>query len=163
MRTQVISASATTPWLQKCSSSLSAPETYPVADFPFVMGRSDECDLPIVSTRISRHHAEILREGGTYRVRDLASTNGTFVNGQKIEAAHLVDGDLLVIADVEFSFHVPAAAPSRGAATQVMGGGSQETTGCEENQGLELLRAIRSLQETLLQRGARNKIGRAHV
>ena len=157
MRTQVLSATATTPWLQKCSSSLSSAETYPVADFPFVLGRSDECDLPIVSTRISRRHAEILREAGAYRVRDLASTNGTFVNGQKIEVAHLVDGDLLVIADVEFSFHVPATAPSRGVATQVMGGGGQETTGCEENQGLELLRAIRSLQETLLHRGARNK------
>ena len=47
---------------------------------------------------------EIVREGGVLRVRDLHSTNGTFVNGQKIDEHRLADGDLVVIADVHFSF-----------------------------------------------------------
>ena len=101
MRTKAIAANGTTlPWLEIYSPSSSAPEVIEVKDFPFILGRSDECDYKIVSSRVSREHAEIIRTSGGFAIHDLGSTNGTLVNGQRAEKARLGDGDLIQIADV---------------------------------------------------------------
>jgi DNA-binding NtrC family response regulator len=48
---------------------------------------------------VSRQHAELFRQGPLFGVRDLASTNGTFLNGQRIESAALSEGDVLRLGD----------------------------------------------------------------
>jgi diguanylate cyclase (GGDEF)-like protein len=58
-----------------------------------VVGRGDGSDVKIVDDGISRHHLEIVLEGGRVIVRDLNSTNGTLRNGTSIHEAELVDGD----------------------------------------------------------------------
>ena len=62
---------------------------------PFVVGRSNDCDLTVPSQRISRRHAEIHGGGeDTFVLKDLGSQNGTLVNGKRIRGEHtLVDGD----------------------------------------------------------------------
>jgi pSer/pThr/pTyr-binding forkhead associated (FHA) protein len=61
-----------------------------------VLGRGDECELRVESTQASRRHAAVRFSGGEYRVRDLGSTNGTFVNGERVEGeAELGAGDRL--------------------------------------------------------------------
>jgi len=71
------------------------------------IGRSEQNQLHLDDTSVSRAHAEILftPEGG-YVIRDLASVNGTFVNGNQITQQALGDGDRVLIGSVSFRFHL---------------------------------------------------------
>lgn len=61
-----------------------------------VVGRGAECDLRLSAPRASRRHLEIVARGAGHAVRDLASTNGTLVNGVPASSEiPLVDGDVL--------------------------------------------------------------------
>jgi membrane-bound lytic murein transglycosylase D len=55
----------------------------------FCIGRGVECDLRLETEAVSRRHTEIVFESGTWIVRDLKSTNGTFLQGERIESAPL--------------------------------------------------------------------------
>ena len=59
------------------------------------IGRSDQCTVCVNSDLVSRRHAVINRVLGHFIVVDLKSTNGTFINDQRVERAELKDGDLL--------------------------------------------------------------------
>ncbi len=61
------------------------------------IGRSDECTITIDSGLISRKHAVVQRIGGKWIVADLQSTNGTYVNGQRITTHQLKDGDKISV------------------------------------------------------------------
>ncbi|GJM44244.1 MAG: hypothetical protein DHS20C21_10860 [Gemmatimonadota bacterium] len=76
-----------------------------------VIGRSPDCDLTIDSTRASRCHAAVRTEAGKYFVQDLGSTNGTYVNGARLEAEReLVAGDRITVGDEAITFyHVDSA------------------------------------------------------
>ena len=73
---------------------------------PFEIGRSTEADYTIYSSRVSKRHAVILWQDGSYCVRDHGTTNGTFVNGERIEETLLTNGDILHVADKEFRFYL---------------------------------------------------------
>jgi hypothetical protein len=60
-----------------------------------VVGRGSEADLRLADTGVSRAHAELRLDGGTVRVVDLQSTNGTVLNGRRVRIATLTDGDRL--------------------------------------------------------------------
>jgi serine phosphatase RsbU (regulator of sigma subunit) len=65
-----------------------------VLDRPlFLIGRRTAADLQIVSTDVSREHAEIVQEDGRYTLRDRGSRYGTFVNGEQITERSLQHGD----------------------------------------------------------------------
>jgi phosphoserine phosphatase RsbU/P len=65
-----------------------------VLDRPlFLIGRRTAADLQIVSTDVSREHAEIVQEDGRYTLRDRGSRYGTFVNGEQITERALQHGD----------------------------------------------------------------------
>lgn len=69
---------------------------------PFRIGRRPGLDLTLPSESVSKEHAEILLDGDTLMVRDLRSTNGTFVNRERVTATRLQEGDILHFADFEF-------------------------------------------------------------
>jgi len=73
-----------------------------------IIGRAVENDIVVTSVRISREHAVIQREGWRIMLEDLGSTNGTFLNNERLHAAkQLRDGDQIKIGDVLFTFRDP--------------------------------------------------------
>jgi EAL domain-containing protein (putative c-di-GMP-specific phosphodiesterase class I) len=156
MRTNLFPGSTTSlAWLERDIPG-KEPERIELDRLPFTLGRNETCDYQIMSSRVSREHAEIVREGGSYRVRDLKSTNGTLVNGQRIEEHRLSDGDMVVIADVHFSFRSGREEVTRKTVTQVMDS-SESAADREENAADALVHTIRRCQETLLHRATRNR------
>lgn len=72
------------------------------------IGRAVENEIVVSSKRISREHASVRREGWRVVLEDLGSTNGTFLNGQRItDTVQLRDGDQIKVGDVLFVFHDP--------------------------------------------------------
>jgi len=161
MRTKPLAATSTAlPWLERYAPESSKPEVIEIGSVPFTIGRSEECDYQIASSRVSRTHAEISKSAGGYALRDLGSTNGTFVNGQKIEQVRLNEGDLVVIADVELTYRISGGQAGHKTATQVMGqveAAAGEADEGEENSSLDLIQAVRGLQEAILCRSVQNR------
>jgi pSer/pThr/pTyr-binding forkhead associated (FHA) protein len=62
-----------------------------------VVGRSSELDMVLVEDMVSRRHAKISVADDQIFIQDLGSTNGTFVNGEKIKRARLAEGDRILI------------------------------------------------------------------
>ncbi len=71
------------------------PKVIPVESPRFTIGRGAESSLCIPSSVVSRSHAELIRVGANYLLRDLGSTNGSFVNGARVTEQMLNDGDTL--------------------------------------------------------------------
>ena len=63
-------------------------------------------DIVLNDPGISRRHAVIVREGEEYRVQDAGSLNGTYVNRERIEEAHLQHGDILQVGKYKLHFLV---------------------------------------------------------
>ena len=66
-------------------------------DREIVIGRSSDLDMVLVEDMVSRKHAKISTIGGQIVIQDLGSTNGTFVNGEKIKKVRLKEGDRILI------------------------------------------------------------------
>lgn len=67
-----------------------------------VIGRRDDCQIRIPLSSVSRQHCELVNDGTRLSVRDLGSSNGTFVNRQKIVEQALKPGDLLAVGPCVF-------------------------------------------------------------
>jgi hypothetical protein len=83
---------------------------YPIHSGSTVLGRSSEADIPVDDTGVSRRHLEIrTEEGRTYAI-DLGSTNGSYVNGQRVHGqAELTDGSTITMGRSRLTFRlVPA-------------------------------------------------------
>ncbi len=92
-----------TGWCLSGCFGVDAPATtVPLTRLPFVIGRVVACDVTVASRNVSKRHAEILHTSGAVFVRDLNSTNGTFVNGLRIsQPTPIGEGDLIRFADIE--------------------------------------------------------------
>ena len=98
-----------------------APEV-PIPPSGVTFGRAPDCDLPIQEGSVSGHHGSLRFEGGRWWLHDNNSSNGSFVNGQRIADSPLNNGDTLQFGDagktVTTSFsaaprHSAAVAPPR--------------------------------------------------
>jgi DNA-binding response OmpR family regulator len=82
---------------------------HPLGRDVVIVGRAVESDIVITSRRVSREHACLRREGWRVILEDLGSTNGTFLNDERVlDPIQLRDGDRIRIGDVVFTFHDPA-------------------------------------------------------
>ncbi len=75
-----------------------------------VLGRSRDCEFSVPYKLLSREHAALYLEDGELWLRDLGSSNGSFVNGQRVDQAKLHDGDKIAFAKLVFSVKGPAGA-----------------------------------------------------
>jgi pSer/pThr/pTyr-binding forkhead associated (FHA) protein len=76
------------------------------------VGRVEDNTFPIAEPSISSHHCEILLQGGEIRIKDLNSTNGTFIDGQQINEGVLKPGQTLRLGKVDLKLEGEAPAAS---------------------------------------------------
>lgn len=81
-----------------------------------LVGRKEDCDLRLDHKSVSKIHCVLVKTDGLLLLRDLGSTNGTRVNGQRVRRAALLPNDKLTIANFHFRVYLgpaeePAAAP----------------------------------------------------
>src|SRR5690606_19749890 len=81
-------------------------KTYPVA-VAQVIGRSSECDISIASEEISRRHAQVKPSPEGLMVEDLGSSNGTFINGKRVQNGILKPGEELRLDNIRFLLVAP--------------------------------------------------------
>ena len=67
-----------------------------------IVGRRQDCDLCVPLMVISRRHCALNMDDGNLSIRDLGSSNGTFVNGKRIDEADLVAGDKVSLGPLNF-------------------------------------------------------------
>ncbi len=85
----------------------------PIRSTPFRIGRRTDLSLSLACSSVSKEHAEIFEQDGAIWIRDLNSTNGTYVNGERLHdnPARLKEGDIVQVATVVFRVgreqHVP--------------------------------------------------------
>jgi len=72
----------------------------------FVIGRLPECEITVTDASISRRHAQISRHGDEVSVMDLGSTNGTTVNGSKVQRAVVANGDEIGVGTARMTIEI---------------------------------------------------------
>ncbi|MGM9992171.1 MAG: FHA domain-containing protein [Candidatus Bruticola sp.] len=92
-------------WLKPAGVVPRSP--YPINKEQIIIGRDIASDILLCNDSISRRHAEVVRSAEGWRVRDLGSSNGTFVNGQRVDEMLLVEGDVITLGDINLTFEGP--------------------------------------------------------
>jgi pSer/pThr/pTyr-binding forkhead associated (FHA) protein len=76
------------------------------------IGRVEDNAFPIAEASVSGHHCEIILRGPEVVVRDLNSTNGTFINGEQVKEAALKPGQILRLGSIELRLEDGSAPPA---------------------------------------------------
>ncbi|MBE0417532.1 MAG: DUF3662 domain-containing protein [Coriobacteriia bacterium] len=71
------------------------------------VGRLASCGIRIADANVSREHAAFVREGTGWAIEDLDSTNGTYLNGERVSRERLRDGDVVSVGASELVYHEP--------------------------------------------------------
>jgi len=74
-----------------------------------VVGRREDCDLRIPLGEVSRKHCRFVKDGDALRVEDLGSSNGTFLNGERVQESAVNPGDTVQVGPVMFVVQVDGA------------------------------------------------------
>src|SRR4051812_34628339 len=94
-----------------------------------VVGRAPTCDIPVIDPTISRRHAEIECRDGGVTVRDLGSSNGTFLNGARVESGAVNPGDTVTFGKVGFRLQQLTPAPVTAPAPEQSTAGTEGVAG----------------------------------
>lgn len=101
----------TAAWHLVSDSSWLPDKTFVIApERAVIIGRTDQCDITIPGTHLSRRHTELRVKGEKLLVKDLGSANGTFLNEQQITEALAQDGDRLRLDVYTFRLVAPDVA-----------------------------------------------------
>ncbi len=76
--------------------------SWAIGEQPLVVGRESACDVSILDPLVSRRHCEIGAVNGSVRVKDLGSSNATFVNGESIKDVNAKTGDEVAVGNTIF-------------------------------------------------------------
>jgi pSer/pThr/pTyr-binding forkhead associated (FHA) protein len=84
----------------------SSPRSFQLKKDSIFIGRREDCDLRIAVGDVSRKHARIQVIDEVVSIEDLGSSNGTYVNGDRVKNIQLVPGDTIQIGPVTFILQV---------------------------------------------------------
>jgi hypothetical protein len=85
-------------------------EIFPLGFEPTSIGRHGDNEIILPDGQVSRHHAEIVMQGGRWLVADLGSANGTYVNGKRLSGPQVLNhGDLVRVGQTQFRVEIAAA------------------------------------------------------
>jgi len=93
-------------------------KTFPVGK-EMLVGRQQDCDIPVPAEEVSRHHARIKPTADGVMVEDLGSANGTYINGKRIQQGLLKAGDELRLDTIRFLLIAPGMEIPKAAAAPV--------------------------------------------
>jgi pSer/pThr/pTyr-binding forkhead associated (FHA) protein len=79
---------------------------FPIINPTTVIGRGENCDLRVPLLNVSRRHCELSLGGSVVKIRDLASSNGTYVNNKRVHETLLNPGDRLVVGPIAFTLQI---------------------------------------------------------
>jgi pSer/pThr/pTyr-binding forkhead associated (FHA) protein len=107
----------------------SAGHTVEVKRGKLLIGRAPDCDFRPASQMVSAYHCVLLQDGYTLRIRDLASKNGTRVNGRRIGngSTILLHDDKVCLGDMNLLVDLTQSAPSAGLNTGMSEGDVLQT------------------------------------
>ncbi|GEM_PF-5591640 len=88
--------------------------SFDLSDGEIMIGRDDQCEIPLDDEAISRQHVRIFTLMGDAFLEDMGSSNGTYVNGQLSRKCALNDGDVIQIGKKELRFSHPPEARQAG-------------------------------------------------
>ena len=84
----------------------------PIEKPRILLGRSGDSDVVLVDAQASATHCRIEQNGDVYRIDDLESANGTWLNGQRVKSRRLQPGDVIGVGRTEILFEA-AVAPAK--------------------------------------------------
>ncbi len=87
----------------------------PVQPLPFFIGRNEECHMVLPGEGIMRKHAKIRCQDGQFFITDLATYQGTFVNGQSVVESQIRDGDIIRISEHKLRVAIREVVPVQAA------------------------------------------------
>src|SRR5260370_978348 len=91
----------------------SAGKAIPITLSQFLIGRDPQCNLRPASAMISKRHCAVLVKGGRVFVRDFGSTNGTFINNDRVQGEHeMKHDDILKVGPLDFRVALSTATPT---------------------------------------------------
>ncbi|MCC1497515.1 FHA domain-containing protein [Alcanivorax sp. 1008] len=97
-------------WLLRGKTGSIAGEAFPIPPTGrAILGRSQGCDIVLPGTHVSRQHAELYFQSGRLHVKDLGSSNGTYVNRRKVQEGVVNPGDELRFDTLVFQVEAPEA------------------------------------------------------
>ncbi len=96
-------------WSLRALNSAMSEKRYPLNNGISVIGRSKECDISLSLVHLSRKHAQFTVTNAGLEIKDLNSSNGTFVNGEKITTCMLKSGDEISFDTLKFRVDGPDA------------------------------------------------------
>ena len=93
-------------------STVQGAATIELQESIITIGREADNVVSIEDPNISKHHALLIKDGVTYKIFDLHSVNGTTVNGNRITAVILKEGDAVRIGYLDLTYEIAAVVPA---------------------------------------------------
>ncbi len=94
-------------WLEGVSGAVVGHRAY-LSQTSILVGRSTQCDVQVYDPKVSRRHFQIRFANGGFFLQDQQSSRGTRINGERVMARRLNDGDRIDVGDSSLIFHIEA-------------------------------------------------------
>ena len=108
--------------------------SYPLREGSLVIGRHPACDIALSGRNVSKKHVECFVSGDVVTIRDLGSSNGTFVNGSPVTSCVLKDGDKLLLGGYQLVFDLELPPPEAQAEAGAASAGAAPTAAEQREQ-----------------------------
>jgi pSer/pThr/pTyr-binding forkhead associated (FHA) protein len=92
-------------WLEGTGGAMSGRRTV-IQQADTLVGRSTVCDVQVYDPKVSRKHFRIRYGNGAFFMQDQQSSRGTLINGERVMAQKLANGDRIDIGDTSMTFHI---------------------------------------------------------